>query len=47
VLLLGMLMYAFTTFPHADTTSRSAAVVLVLVAALLIWMAIRIIGSRI
>jgi Bacterial PH domain len=47
VLLLGMVMYAFTTFRHADTTSRTAAAFMVLIAALLIWIAIRIVGSRI
>jgi len=47
VLLLGMLMYAFTTFPHADSTSSIAAVIGTLIAALLIWLAVRIVGSRI
>jgi hypothetical protein len=47
VILLGMIMYAITTLPHAGTASRITAAVATVIALLLVWLAIRTIGSRI
>ncbi len=47
VITVSMIMYAATTLPHADATSKTTAAVTVLIAAALIWLAIRTIGSRI